>query len=96
MALVLAPMDMIFHSRWIKAIPGEAGMVDDIGVGFEGADREPVVPHELPDVLDGIELWGAGREPHQCDVFRDIELVGGMPAGLIEEDDGVGAGRHLG
>ncbi len=79
-----------------EAVPGEAGVVDDIGVGFEDAVREPVVPHELPDVLHGIELWGAGRERHECDVFRDIELLGGVPAGLIEEDDGVGVGRHLG
>ena len=70
-------------------------MIDYISVGFEGSVREPVVSHELPDVFDGIELRGAGRERHQCDVLGDLELVGGVPAGLIEEDDGVRAGHHL-
>ncbi len=70
-------------------------MIDDVVVGFEGSVREPVVSHELPNVFDGIELRGAGWQRHQCDVFGDIELVGGVPAGLIEEDDGVRVGRHL-
>jgi hypothetical protein len=29
-------------------------MVEDVVVGFEDAVREPIVAHELPDVLDRI------------------------------------------
>ena len=31
-------------------------MVEDVVVGLEDAVREPIVAHELPDVLDRIEL----------------------------------------
>jgi len=37
-------------------------MVDEIVVGFEDAVGEPVVAHELPDVLDRVELWALRRQ----------------------------------
>ena len=46
-----------------EPVPGEAAMVDDVVVGFEDAVRQPVVAHELPDVLDGLSsghLGGSG------------------------------------
>jgi len=51
-----------------EAVPGEAAMIEDIVVGFEHAVRQPVVAHELPDVLDRVELWAFGRERQQCDI----------------------------
>lgn len=66
-----------------------ATVVDDIVVGREDAVGEPVVAHELPDVLDRIELGCFRRQRHQCDVRRDIELIGEMSAGLIEQQNGV-------
>ena len=41
-------------------VPGVAAVIEDVGVGLEHAVREPVLAHELPDVLDRIEfraLW---------------------------------------
>ena len=35
-----------------QLVPGIAAMIDDLIIGFEDAVREPVVPHELPDVFD--------------------------------------------
>ena len=35
-----------------KAVSGEAALVEDVGVGFEDAVRQPVVAHELPDILN--------------------------------------------
>ena len=49
-------------------------MVDDVVVGFEDAVRQPVVAHELPDVLDRVELWAPWRERHQGDVGRHDEF----------------------
>lgn len=49
-------------------VPSKAAMVDDIFVGFEDAVREPVIAHELPDILDRIELWAPWRQWHQRDV----------------------------
>src|SRR4051794_14247813 len=39
-------------------------MVDKVGVGCEHPVREPVIAHELPDVLGGVELRAFGRERH--------------------------------
>ncbi len=39
-----------------EAVPGVAGMVEDIFVGPEDPVREPVVTDELPDVFDRVEL----------------------------------------
>ena len=38
-----------------KTVPGEAALVEDVCVGFEDAVRQPVVAHELPDILDRID-----------------------------------------
>ena len=47
-----------------ELVPGVAAVVDDVVVGFEDAVREPVVAHELPDVLDGVQ-FGAFRRQRQ-------------------------------
>ena len=43
-------------------VPRLAAMVDDAGVGGEGAVGEPVVAHKLPDVFDRVELWALWRQ----------------------------------
>ena len=48
-------------------------MGDDVVVALEDAVREPVVAHELPDVLDRIELGRARRRGQDGDVSRDDE-----------------------
>lgn len=79
-----------------ELVPSLAAEGDDLVIGFELPVGQPVVAHELPDVLDRIELERAGRQGHEGDVGGGRELVDGMPSGLIEEDDGMVAGRHLG
>ena len=34
-----------------EGVPGVAAVVEDVGVGFEDTAAEPVVAHELPQVL---------------------------------------------
>ena len=51
-----------------EAVPGEAAVVEDVVVGFEDAVRQPVIAHELPDVLDRVELGAFGRQRHEGDV----------------------------
>src|SRR6187200_58214 len=48
-------------------------MVDKVGVGCEHPVREPVIAHELPDVLGGVELRAFGREHHERDTTRPAE-----------------------
>jgi hypothetical protein len=41
-------------------VPGEAAVIDDIVMGFEDAVGEPVVAHELPDILDRVQFRTSG------------------------------------
>jgi len=66
-------------------------MGDDVVVIPEDAVGEPVLAHELPDVLDRVELRGTGREGQERDVRWDLEPGGYVPPCLIEDDDGMGA-----
>src|SRR5258707_14878567 len=68
-------------------------MVDEIVVGFEDAVGEPVVAHELPDVLDRVELWALRRQQNDGDIGRNEEARGQVPAGLVDQEDGMGSGR---
>src|SRR3954447_18707421 len=79
-----------------EAVPCLAAMVDDVVVGLEDAVREPVVAHELPDILDGVQLWAFRWERHQRDGRRHDEVARQVPAGLIEEKNRMLAGRDLG
>jgi hypothetical protein len=38
-----------------------AAVIDDVGIGGEHPVGEPIVPHELPDVLDRVELCALPR-----------------------------------
>ncbi len=70
-----------------ELVPGEAAVVENVVVGFEDAVREPVVAHELPDVLDRIELGRFRRQRQERDVVRDGKLRRDMPPGLIEKNE---------
>lgn len=65
-------------------------MIDDILVGFEDAIGEPVISHELPNILDGVQLWRFGWQRQDGDVFGNDEIVGHVPSCLIHDEDGVG------
>ena len=76
-----------------ELVPCRTTMVDEIVVGFEDAVGEPVVAHELPDVLDRVELWALRRQQNDGDIGRHEEARGQVPAGLVDQEDGVGSGR---
>ena len=63
---------------------------------LKDAVRQPVLPHELPDVLLGIEFWRTRRQRQKRDVVWNLERLGAMPAGLIEDENGVSAGADFG
>src|SRR4029079_935844 len=54
-------------------------MVDEIIVGFEDTIGEPVVAHELPDVLDWVELGGLRRQGYDGDGGRHREASRHVP-----------------
>ena len=78
-----------------ELVPCVAAMIDDVVVGFEHAVGEPIVAQELPDVLGRIEFRAFGRQRHDRDVGGNVELVGHMPAGLIEQQHGMRAGGDV-
>ena len=79
-----------------ELVPGVAAVGDDILVGREDAVGQPVVAQELPDVFDRVELRRPRGQVQERDVGGDRQVTREMPAGLIQEDDRMGAGRHLG
>ena len=56
---------------------------------------QPVVPHELPDVLGRVELGTFGREGHEREIARHIEFAGHVPSCLIEKQDGMASRRDI-
>lgn len=79
-----------------EAIPGIAAVIDDIVVRAEDAVGQPVVAHELPQVLDRVQFRALWRQWHERDVIRQVEAVGHVPAGLVEDNNGMRAGRNCG
>ena len=75
-------------------VPGVTAVIDDFGVGSEDAVGEPVVPHELPDVFDWIELGTFGWQRDDADIIGHNQRVGHMPSGLVHEQYGMSAGRY--
>lgn len=75
--------------------PSLAGCVDDVVVGIEDTVREPVLAHELPDVLDGIQLRRARGQEDRRDVSRHLQLVGRVPSGPVEQEHRVGSALHM-
>ena len=65
-------------------------MIDDIVMAAEHPVRKPIVPHELPYVLDRVQLRALGRKRDQSDVERHDESVKQVPSGRVDERHGVG------
>jgi hypothetical protein len=57
--------------------------------------RKEALAQVEPDALDGIEFGAAGGQRQERDVVGHRELGRAVPAGLIEEQDGVHAGLQL-
>src|SRR3954463_14122935 len=71
-------------------------MVDKVGVGCEHPVREPVIAHELPDVLGGVELRAFGREHHERDVVWNHEAGREVPSGFVDDEYRLLTGSHFG
>jgi len=77
-----------------EPVPGAAAMVEDVAIGSEDAVGEPGLADELPDILDRVGFGALGRQRKERDVRRHDELVGQVPSGLVEEENGVSPWRH--
>ena len=52
-------------------------------------------PTYSADVLDGVQFGASGRQRHERDVGGHDQFGRAVPSGLIEQDDGVRAGRDV-
>lgn len=66
------------------------------GVEFEHAVRQPVVTHELPDIFLRVQLGASRRQRDERYIWRDDQPARQMPAGLIEQKNGMPARRDFG
>ena len=73
-----------------------AAVIDDVVVIAEHPVGEPVVAHELPDVLHDVELGAFRRQRQQRDVVRHGDIAGEVPPGLIEQQHGMLVGADHG
>lgn len=72
-------------------VPRLAAVVDDVVVGGKHPVGEPVVAHELPDILNRVEFRAFGRERDDADIAGHVQLASHMPTGLIHQHDSVSA-----
>ena len=77
-----------------QLVPSITAMIDNLVVGFEDVVGEPIIPHELPDVFDGIEFRAFGWQRNDADIRGYDKRGGHMPPGLIHEHDGMATKRH--
>ena len=70
-------------------------MVDDVIEGFEDPVREPIVAHELPDVLLRVQFRTLRGQRDQGDIVGDVQAGREMPSGLIDEKRRMRAWRDL-
>ena len=71
-------------------------MVEDVSVGGEDAVGEPVLAHDLPDVLNRVQLRAFRRQLHQGDIWRHRQVAGDVPAGLVHQQHGMSIARDGG
>jgi hypothetical protein len=72
-----------------EGVPGMAAVVEQVVMGCEDPVGEPVVAHELPEVLDRVQFGTFGRQRHESDVGGHGEVMRQVPSRLVEDDDGV-------
>ena len=46
-----------FPGLFDELVPSGAAVFDDVVIVSEDAVRQPVVPHELPNVFDRVQFW---------------------------------------
>jgi len=76
-----------------ELVPGVTTVIDKVVVGFEDAVGEPIIAHELPDVLHGVEFRAFRRKRDDGDVLGHNEARRHVPASLVDQEHGVSSWR---
>ena len=77
-----------------QGVPGRAAGVKDVVVGRPEPVREEALLEIEPDALDGVQLGRVGRQEDEGEIGWDAQASAGVPAGAVEDDEGMGARRH--
>src|SRR5262249_15326060 len=78
-----------------KRIPGAAAVIDDVVEGFENSVRLQFCRMNC-QIFSWPLRSGTWQKPQERDVAWNLEGVGAMPAGLIEEENSVSARSDFG
>ena len=70
-----------------EGVPGIAAVVEQVLVGCEHTVGEPIVAHELPEVLDRVQLGALGWQGHEGDVGWHDETMRQVPSSLVKEEN---------
>ena len=77
-----SPVTSVPRPRLIdERVPGVAAVIDDVIDGFENSVRQPILPHELPDIFLAVEFGRAWRELQEGDVDRFLRCFWGIGKG---------------
>jgi hypothetical protein len=80
-----------------ESVPGVTAGIEDGLVSVVDPVAELISPEELPDVFDRVEFGAVGRQLEQADVVGQAQPAAALvPAGAVEDEDGVCAGSDLG
>lgn len=77
-----------------EGVPGTATGIDDRVIVDEHLEAQKALSQIQPDPFDRIEFRAVGRQNDQGDVLWQDELLGAMPAGLIEHHDDMDVFGH--
>ena len=82
--------------RFDEGVPGCAGCVYDLFVGFPDLMGEAVGAQIGPEVLDWVEFGGIGRQGQQHDVAWHLQTGRAVPACAVHDQQGDGAWTDAG
>ena len=72
-----------------ELVPCVSAVIDDVVLAGEHPVREPVVAHELPNILLQVQLGALGGQRHDGDVRRHGQPFGDVPPGLVQQEHGM-------
>ena len=79
-----------------ERVPSSAASMDDSAVVVVDPIAEEVLPEELPDILDRVQLWRVWRQVKQAETGWHPQLAAELvPSGTIDDQHGVRARGDL-
>jgi hypothetical protein len=69
-----------------QLVPRRTAVIHDVRFAGEDPIRQPVVPKELPHVLNRIQLGRPRRKQQERQIRRNLQLARHVPPGLVHQN----------